>query len=166
MYDVNFGLFNWFLGLFGIPAVPWLTRPGWAMVAIIIMKVWKVVGYYTVLLIAGLQNVPPELYEAGRIDGANERQLFFRITLPMLSPYIMFVLIVSIIASFQDFDQVYMKTQGGPANSTNMIIFYLYQYGFEFYKVGYASSISVILFIMLFAISWLQVTVSRKWVQY
>lgn len=166
MYDQNFGLFNWFLGLFGIPEIPWLTKPGWAMASLIIMKIWKVVGYYTVVLITGLQNIPEEMYEAGRIDGASERQMLYRITLPLLSPYILFVLIVALIASFQDFDQVYMMTQGGPANSTNMIVYYLYQYGFQFFKVGYASSISIILFIVLFMTSWLQMIVSRKWVHY
>ncbi|MHB1653343.1 MAG: carbohydrate ABC transporter permease [Desulfitobacteriaceae bacterium] len=166
MFDQYFGLFNWFLGLFGIPQLPWLTQPGWAMVAIIIMKIWKVVGYYAILFVAGLQNIPDQFYEAARIDGASERRIFFTITLPLLSPFILFVMSVAIIASFQDFDQVYMMTQGGPANSTNMIIYYLYQYGFEFFEVGYASSIAVLLFAVLFVITWLQFYVSKKWVHY
>ncbi len=164
LYDQNFGLINWFLGLFGVPQIPWLTQPGWAMAAIIIMKIWKVVGYYTVILIAGLQNIPESLFEAARIDGANGRQTLLRIVWPLLSPYLLFVLIVALIASFQDFDQVYMMTQGGPADSTNMIIFYLYRFGFEFFEVGYASSVAVLLFILLFIITWLQLVVSRKWV--
>lgn len=166
MFDQHFGLINWFLGLFGISQIPWLTQPGWAMAAIIIMKIWKVVGYYTIILIAGLQNIPDDLYEAARIDGAGEKHIFFRITLPLLSPSILFVLIVAIIASFQDFDQVFTMTQGGPADSTNMIIYYLYQYGFEFFEVGYASSIATILFIVLFFITWLQAYLSKKWVHY
>jgi multiple sugar transport system permease protein/sn-glycerol 3-phosphate transport system permease protein len=166
MFDQHFGLFNWFLGLIGIPQLPWLTQPGWAMAAIIIMKIWKVVGYYAILFVAGLQNIPEYVHEAARIDGATEKRIFFTITLPLLSPFILFVMIVAIIASFQDFDQVYMMTQGGPANSTNMMIYYLYQYGFEFFEVGYASSVAVLLFVFLFVITWLQFYVSKKWVHY
>lgn len=166
MFDQHFGLINWFIGLFGISSAPWLTQPGWAMAAIIIMKIWKVVGYYTILLIAGLQNIPDHLFEAARMDGAREGQILYRITLPLLSPYILFVLIVAIIASFQDFDQVFMMTQGGPADSTNVLIYYLYQFGFEFFEVGYASSVAVVLFIFLFLITWLQMLVSKKWVHY
>lgn len=166
MFDQHFGLINWMLGWFGIQQAPWLTQPGWAMAAIIIMKIWKVVGYYTVLLIAGLQNIPEQIYEAARIDGASERRIFFKITLPMLSPFILFVTIVAIIASFQDFDQVFMMTKGGPADSTNMIIYYLYQFGFEFFETGYASSVAVVLFIVLFFVTWLQLYVSKKWVHY
>lgn len=166
LFDQHFGLINWFLGWFGVPQVPWLTKPGWAMAAIIIVKVWKVVGYYTILLIAGMQNIPEHLYEAARIDGAGERHIFYRITLPLLSPYLLFVMIVAIIASFQDFDQVYMMTQGGPVDSTNMLIYYLYQFGFEFFEAGYASSVAMMLFLSLFFITWLQIYISRKWVHY
>ncbi|SES02229.1 carbohydrate ABC transporter membrane protein 1, CUT1 family [Gracilibacillus ureilyticus] len=166
MFDQHFGLINWFLGLFGIDQVPWLTQSGWAMAAIIIMKIWKVVGYYTIILIAGLQNIPNDFYEAARTDGANERQIFFKITLPLLSPSLLFVMIVAIIASFQDFDQIYMMTQGGPADSTNMLIYYLYQFGFQFFEAGYASSVAVMLFITLFFITWLQTHFSKKWVHY
>jgi ABC-type sugar transport system permease subunit len=166
MYDQHFGLINWFTGLFGMPQIPWLTKPGWAMAAIIIAKVWKVVGYYTILLIAGMQNIPEDLNEAARIDGAGEKQIFLKITLPLLSPYILFIMIVAILASFQDFDMVFTMTHGGPADSTNMLIYYLYQFGFEFFEVGYASSVSVFLFIVLFLITWLQMVVSKKWVHY
>ena len=166
LFDQHFGLINWFIGLFNIPQIPWLTQPGWAMAAIIIMKIWKVVGYYTIILIAGLQNIPDDIYEAARIDGAGEFKIFMKIKLPLLSPSLLFVMIVAIIASFQDFDQIYTMTQGGPADSTNMIIYYLYQYGFEFFEAGYASSVSVVLFITLFFITWLQAHLSRKWVHY
>ncbi|WP_274649635.1 carbohydrate ABC transporter permease [Paenibacillus humicola] len=166
MFDQNFGLINWFSELFGGPQIPWLTKPGWAMISVIIVKIWKVVGYYTVLLIAGMQNIPEDLYEAARIDGSTERSLFFRITLPLLSPYVLFVVIVAVLASFQDFDMVYTMTGGGPADSTNMIIYYLYQFGFEFFEAGYASSVSVFLFLFLFLITWLQMAVSKKWVHY
>jgi ABC-type sugar transport system permease subunit len=166
MYDQHFGLINWFTGLLGVPQIPWLTKPGWAMAAIIIAKVWKVVGYYTILLIAGMQNIPEDLNEAARIDGAGEKQIFLKITLPLLSPYILFIMIVAILASFQDFDMVFTMTHGGPADSTNMLIYYLYQFGFQFFEVGYASSVSVFLFIVLFLITWLQMYVSKKWVHY
>jgi len=166
MFDQHFGLINWVLGLFRIGPAPWLTKPGWAITALIIMKIWKVLGYYTIMLLAGMQNIPDHLYEAARIDGAGEGFIFRKITLPLLSPYILFVMIVAIIASFQDFDQIFMMTRGGPANSTNMIIYYLYQFGFNFFEVGYACSVAVILFTVLFLITWFQMYISKKWVNY
>lgn len=166
LYDVRFGLINWFLSLFGLPAVPWLSSPDWALSSLIVMKVWKVLGYYTYMFLAGLQNIPGALYEAAQIDGAGPWQRFRQITLPMLSPVTLFVLIVAIIASFQDFDQIYTMTRGGPANSTATLVFYLYQNGFQFFKVGYASAVAVVIFAMLLTLTGLQFYLSKKWVHY
>ena len=166
MFDQHFGIINWALGSVGWHGIPWLTRPGWAMAALIIMKIWKVTGYYAILLLAGLQNIPPSLLEAASIDGAGRLRVFLRITLPLLSPYVLFVVVIAVISAFQNFDQIYMMTRGGPAGSTTTIIYYLYQYGFEFFEVGYASSVALLLFVLLFALTWLQFAVSRKWVHY
>jgi multiple sugar transport system permease protein/sn-glycerol 3-phosphate transport system permease protein len=166
MFDQHFGIINWALGSVGWHGIPWLTRPGWAMAALIIMKIWKVTGYYAILLLAGLQNIPPSLLEAASIDGAGRLRVFLRITLPLLSPYVLFVVVIAVISAFQNFDQIYMMTRGGPAGNTTTIIYYLYQYGFEFFEVGYASSVALLLFVLLFALTWLQFAVSRKWVHY
>jgi len=166
MYNKDFGLINWVLDFFSIPAAPWLAKPGWAMAALIITKVWKVVGYYMVILLAGKQNIAESLYEAAKMDGAGRFQLFTRITLPLLSPYILFVVIVALIGAFEDFDLLFTMTRGGPAESTNMIIYYIYQNAFEFFDIGYASAASSALFVILMLITFIQMKVSKRWVHY
>jgi multiple sugar transport system permease protein/sn-glycerol 3-phosphate transport system permease protein len=166
MYDQHFGLINWVLGMFNIPPAPWLARPGWAMAALVLTKVWKVLGYYMVILLAGKQNIPESLYEAARIDGAGGFQLFRRITLPLLSPYILFVTIVAFIGAFEDFDLFYTMTQGGPAESTTTLIYYVYKYAFKFFDIGYASAAATVLFVILMVITFIQMRISGKWVNY
>lgn len=166
MYSQDFGLINWALGLFSIPPAPWLAKPGWAMVALIITKVWKVVGYYMVVLLAGKQNIAESLYEAAKMDGAGKLQLFKHITMPLLSPYIFFVLIVALIGAFEDFDLLYSMTRGGPAESTNMMIYYIYQHAFDFFDIGYASAAATALFVILLLITFIQMKVSKRWVHY
>ncbi|AET61085.1 CUT1 family carbohydrate ABC transporter membrane protein 1 [Paenibacillus terrae HPL-003] len=166
MYNQNFGLINWVLDFFSIPPAPWLAKPGWAMAALIITKVWKVVGYYMVILLAGKQNIAESLYEAAKMDGAGRLQVFTRITLPLLSPYILFVVIVALIGAFEDFDLLFTMTRGGPAESTNMIIYYIYQNAFEFFDIGYASAASSVLFVILMLITFIQMKVSKRWVHY
>jgi multiple sugar transport system permease protein len=151
MYEPNFGTFNWIMESLGLPRLNWLTDPRTAMPSVIIFSVWRVVGYNMVIYLAALQDIPKMLYESASIDGANPLQKFFRITLPNLRPASFFVLITSIIGSFQVFGEIFVMTQGGPVNSTNVIAYYLYQSGFKFFKIGYASSIGFILFIILFA---------------
>lgn len=166
MYNKDFGLINWVLGFFSIPPAPWLAKPGWAMAALVITKVWKVVGYYMVILLAGKQNIAESLYEAAKMDGAGRLQLFNRITLPLLSPYILFVLVVALISAFEDFDLLYTMTRGGPAESTNTIIYYIYQNAFDFFDIGYASAAATALFVILLLITFIQMKVSKRWVHY
>ncbi|MFE5321778.1 carbohydrate ABC transporter permease [Paenibacillus sp. NPDC056579] len=166
MYSQDFGLINWVLSLFSIPPAPWLAKPGWAMAALVITKIWKVVGYYMVILLAGKQNIADSLYEAGKMDGAGRLQLFKNITMPLLSPYIFFVLIVALIGAFEDFDLLYSMTRGGPAESTNMMIYYIYQHAFDFFDIGYASAAATVLFVILLLITFIQMKVSKRWVHY
>ena len=161
------GLLNGFLGIFGVTGPAWLLDPGWVKIALIIMSLWGV-GSSVVFLLAGMQGIPSELYEAAAIDGAAERQRFFRITLPMLSPVIFFNMIMGIIASLQTFTQIYILNAdpNTPSNSIVMIIPYLFDNAFRFNKMGYASAIAWILFIIIFALTLLVIRWSSAWVFY
>jgi multiple sugar transport system permease protein/sn-glycerol 3-phosphate transport system permease protein len=166
MYDPEQGLINQALGLVGIPGPAWLQSTTWALPALIFMKTWKAVGYYTVLFLAGLQSIPQDLHEAAKVDGANIAQRIRHVTLPLLSPMTLFVVVIAVIGSFQDFDQVFMMTQGGPVNSTTVLVYYLYEQAFQNYQVGLGSAIAVILLTLLVAFTALQLWLSRRWVHY
>ncbi|MCK4716892.1 MAG: sugar ABC transporter permease [Candidatus Marinimicrobia bacterium] len=161
------GLANYFLNLFGISPVAWLNDPHWAMPAIIIMSVWKGLGYNIIIFLAGLQNIPDTYYEAARVDGANSWQQFRRVTLPLLSPITYFVVLMGIINSFKVFTQIEVMTpEGGPLNSTSVLVFYLYQEAFHKYRFGRASALAFILFIIVIIITKIQRSYSEKRVHY
>lgn len=167
LYNSDFGLINEILRALGVRQPPlWLSDPRWAMPALIIMSVWRQAGYNMVLFLAGLQGIPQHLYEAAQIDGATRWSRFWSITLPLLSPTTFFVLVISIIGSFQVFDQALILTNGGPANATNTVVMYIYQQGFQFFRMGYASAIAWILFIIIFGATLLQWYYQRRWVHY
>ncbi len=164
IYHFRFGVLNWALGLLNLPAQAWLGDVRWAMLALVVMSVWRWVGYYAIILLAGLQGIPSELKEAATIDGANGRQLFLRVTIPLLSPALFFVLIISISSSLAVFEQMYIMTQGGPRDSTISISMFLYQQGFRFFKMGYASAVAWILFLLTFMVTAFNWTIRRRWV--
>ncbi|MDP9440114.1 MAG: sugar ABC transporter permease, partial [Actinomycetota bacterium] len=166
LYDPSYGLINYLLGLIGIEGPAWLERSSTALLSVIIVSVWHYVGYYALLFLVGLQDIPAELYEAAKIDGAGRWSEFWRITLPLLSPTILFASTVSVIQSFQVFDQIYVLTGGGPADSTTTLIFYLYEQGFQFFHIGVASAISVFLLLSLITFTILHMYFSRRWVHY
>lgn len=166
LMDPTHGLLNWFLGLVGIPPLKWLAASSTALMSIIIVTVWKAIGYDMVIFISGLQSIPEELFEAAKIDGANGWQRFRRITLPMLSPTMFFLLITSVISSFQVFDSVRVMTGGGPGDSTNVLVYYIYNYGFRFFKIGQASAASVVLFLIVLGITVLQFKILERRVHY
>ncbi len=157
LYDPNFGLINYFLGFFGINAINWLNDPSAAMFALIIMGVWKTFGINMVLFSAGLQAIPDNYYEAAQIDGAGGWAKFWKITVPLLAPTTFFILIMSMISSFQVFDLVYVLTSGGPLGTTKVLVFYIYEYAFKFFEMGYASAVSYIMFAILFVLTLLQI---------
>lgn len=157
MYDPNFGLVNYFIGFFGFDAVNWLNEPTAAMFALIIMGVWKTFGINMVLFSAGLQGIPDSYYEAAELDGAGKFAKFWHITIPMLAPTTFFIMIMSMISSFQVFDLVYVLTSGGPLGSTKVLVFYVYEYAFKFFEMGYASAISYFLFALLFVLTMVQI---------
>lgn len=163
MLSPNVGLFNQFLGMFGIsPDIAWLKSPKLAMVAIIIVGVWKWVGYFMVLYLAALQDIPATLYEAAEIDGATGIQKFFRITVPLLSNTTQFLTVISIINTFQVFDQIYMLTGGGPLKKTDVIVYYIYRQAFKNYDMPYASAVSWLLFVVIFILTAIQMKLSKK----
>ena len=156
-YNSEFGILNWLLEFVNVPPQRWLTSQSWAMPAVAITVIWKTMGYNMVIFLAGLQDVPPSLHEAASIDGANAWQRFWSITLPLLRPHLFFVLVVSIIGSFQAFDMVYVMTGGGPGNATLVYNYHIWQNAFQFFKMGYASAMAYILFFLIFVITLIQV---------
>lgn len=166
LYNTDFGVINYLLSKVGVPIIPWLTSVQWAMPAVILMSVWKGLGYGMVLYLAGLQGIPQHLYDAAAVDGANAPQRFRYVTLPMLSTTTFFVLVTSVISSFQVFGQVYIMTRGGPANATSTIVYYIYQNGFESFRMGYASALSWLLFAVVFIFTLIQFRAQREKVYY
>lgn len=160
----NNGGLNGFLSVIGIDGVNWLREPGWAMASVIVVQVFKGVGLNMILLLAALQEVPEELVEAGRLDGAGRIRIFRSITLPLISPTLLLVSIVTIIGSLQVFAQIRVMTDGGPANSTNVLANYLYQTAFEVKEFGYGSAVGVVLFALVLLLTLVQWTARKKWV--
>jgi ABC-type sugar transport system permease subunit len=166
IFDPNFGLLRVFINSIGLRSPNWLGDVNWALPAIIIVVIWSGVGYDMVIFLAGLKNIPGEFYDAAQVDGASAWHCFWRITLPLLSPTTFFLTIVSVIGSLKAFDIIAIMTDGGPLNSTNVIVFYLYQNAFQWFKAGYASALALVLFVVIMAITLLQTRLSRRWVHY
>jgi ABC-type sugar transport systems, permease components len=166
LFAKDTGVINYYLGLVGIEPVGWLTDGKMAMVAIVLIDVWKNVGFSMVLLLAGLQNIPKMYYESARIDGAKPGSLFRHITLPLLSPTIFFVFIITIIGALQVFDSINILTMGGPGDSTRSVVMYIYEEAFQGFRMGYASAVSITLFIIILLLTLFQFRLSKKWVSY
>ena len=160
------GIVNFALGLVGMQGPGWWTDPSWAMPSIIIASAWKDLGYVMVILRAGLQAIPPEYYEAASVDGASRWTRFRHITLPLLSPASFFVLIISLINSFQVFDQVQVMTAGGPAGASSVVVQQIYVDAFRYSEMGYASAMSWVLFVVILAVTVIQFRLQRRWVNY
>ncbi|MCS7054693.1 MAG: sugar ABC transporter permease [Thermoflexales bacterium] len=165
LYHPDLGLINEMLRWFGIKGPAWLVSPQWALPAIIFMSLWTV-GGTMITFLAALQGIPQHLYEAAELDGAGERAKFWHITLPMLSPVIFFNLVLGIIVGFQTFTQAYIMTKGGPLNATMFYALYLYLNAFNFLKMGYASALAWVLFLIILVITIAQLKLSRRWVYY
>ncbi len=161
IFHPDFGVLNSLLSLIGVPKLGWLTDRNLALVSVAIVGIWHSLGYNMVILLAGLKTIPSEYYEAARIDGVNARQALVHITLPLLSPTLLFVLTISLIGSFQVFNLVYVMTDGGPGNATLVYIYYLWENAFSFFKMGYASAMAYLLFILMLMITLLQVRLLR-----
>jgi multiple sugar transport system permease protein len=166
IYQPQYGVLNSLLAKVGIEGPAWLSSTTWAMPAVIMVSVWQGVGYPMIILLAGLQGIPHELYEAAKIDGASPWNQFWKITLPLLTPTLFFLFITQFISSFQVFGIIYVMTQGGPANETSVYIYYLYQTAFAFGKMGYASAMAWILFAIIGAVTFIQWKLQKRWVFY
>lgn len=160
IFDPNYGILNFILQA----DIKWLYDTKMAMPALIFVSVWKNIGYNMILMLAGLQNIPEEIDEAAKIDGAQGLSKFFKITCPLLSPTILFVSIITTISSFQVFDLIFLMTQGGPENSTTVLVYWMYKNAFEFFKIGKASAIAYVLFFVILFLSAIQWFSRKKWV--
>lgn len=160
IFDPNIGLLNYILKAH----INWLYDTHTAMIALIIVSSWKLIGYNMVIFLTGFSGINQNIFEAAKIDGSNSFQMFFRITLPLLSPTIFFVLVITTISSFQVFDLIYLMTQGGPLDSTNVLVFWIYKNAFEFFNIGEASAGAYILFVIIFVLTAIQWKIRKKWV--
>lgn len=161
MYHSQQGLFQSVLVSMGLKKIAFLSDARLAMPAVAFMMIWKDIGFSFIIFVAGLKGIPETYYEAAIVDGANRWQLFWHITVPLLKPILMFVIVTQTIFSFQVFVPVYQMTQGGPLDSTKVIVYYIYQQGFRFQDMGYASAISIVTLVLLLLVSWLQMRFLR-----
>ena len=166
LYQKDTGIVNYYLGIFGVSPVPWLSSNQLVLPSIIIMDVWKNTGYFMLLFIAGLQAIPTSYYEAARLDGANRFQVFRHITVPQLSPTIFFCVTISLIGALQVFDSIIVLTGGGPGDASRSLVMYIVENAFQKFQLGYASAISLTLFILIMLLTLLQFRLSRLWVHY
>ncbi|NUR07914.1 MAG: sugar ABC transporter permease [Nocardioidaceae bacterium] len=162
--DPTFGLVSHYLGVVGISAPDWFTDPHWALPAIIGIDWWHTIGFTFVIMLAGLQTVPTHLQDAARTDGANAWQVFWHVTVPLMSPTLFFATIITFIGAFQIFDPMQIITQGGPDNATKTIVMYLYEQGFQSFQIGYASAVAVLVFVVIMLVTVVQFLLSRVWV--
>ncbi len=166
MLTPTYGLVNYYGRKIGLPDIHWLGKSNLALWALVVVGIWKRVGYYMIIFLAGLQVIPVYLYEAAILDGANAWKRFWKITLPLLSPTTFFLGIMAVIDSFQSIDQVYLMTHGGPGNATNLFIYYIYINAFRFFDLGYASTVSSVLFVILLGLTVLAFKFLHKRVHY
>lgn len=167
MYMPDFGLINMVLAeLFGVNGPLWLSSPSTAMPAVVMVTIWQWTGYNSVVILAGLKNIPQSYLEAAEIDGANPIQKFFRIKLPMLTPTLFFLSTMLMINGIQVFNEPFMMTEGGPNNATRTMMLHIYNYAFKYFEMGNAAVLSLMLFTMSIAFTALQFTMQRKWVSY
>lgn len=166
LYNGKFGAINGVLSCLGINGPDWLVDTRLVMPAIAIVSIWQSVGYYMVLFLSGLQSIPRVYYEAAIVDGTSPFKQFLHITLPLLSSTSFFVLIMSLIGSFQVFEQTFIMTGGGPAKASYTLVLHIYENAFKYYKMGTASTSAIILFIIILIITSIQLVFQKKWVYY
>lgn len=160
------GLVNWGLGLVGIDGPGWWTSQTWAIPSVILASAWKDLGFVMIILLAGLQSIDKTLYEAAEIDGAGAWRKLRSITIPMLTPSLFFVVVISLINGFQVFDQVWVMTEGGPAGSSTVVVEQIVKNTFTFGRAGYASAMSVVLFVIILTVTAVQMRAQKRWVFY
>lgn len=160
------GIINSVLNAVGIPAVPWLTSGAWAMPSIVLMSLWLGFGYNMILFIAGITNIPDSLYDSAAVDGAGPMRRFFSVTLPLLSPLVFFGTLLTLITSFQVFVQAYILTSGGPGDASTTMVLDLYEEAFQYFRLGYGSSIAVLLAVIILIVTAVMFRLQRRFVFY
>lgn len=166
IFQPNDGIANVVLEFFNLPALKWISSSETAMLSVIIVTVWKSLGYAMIFYLSALEKVPAELYEASSIDGAKKFRQFVDMTLPSISPTTFFLMIITMVNSLQAYDQIQILTQGGPSGSTRTLLYMYYQLGFEEYNMGQATAVAVVMIIITVLLSVVQFTASKKWVHY
>ncbi|GIP25990.1 glycerol-3-phosphate ABC transporter permease [Paenibacillus sp. J23TS9] len=166
LYHPTLSILNYGLSLAGIPPIAWLTDPKWALLSIALMTVWLNLGFNYIVMLSGMQSVPEDLYESAKIDGSGSFRTFFRITLPLISPSLFFISVVSIISAFQSFAQINILTKGGPMNSTDVLVYNIYQDAFINYRFGIGSAQALILFVLITLLTIVQFKFGEKKVHY
>lgn len=162
--DPNFGFVTYYLSNLGLEAPIFLIDPGWAMPAVIAVDLWKTIGFTFIILLAGLQTIPTQLYEAAAVDGAGAFRRFWNITIPMLSPTLFFASVITFIGAFQIFEPMYIMTSGGPGDNTLSIVMHIFETGFRGFEMGYASALALVVFVVIMIVTLVQVGLSRYWV--
>lgn len=166
MLHKEFGAVNYYLGRLGAPPIPWLTEPGWAMVSVILSYLWLATGFTMILFIGGLTNISTEIMDAADVDGAQGITRFWHITLPLVSPTLLFAAVTGVIGGLQVFDLPYIMTRGGPGDSTRTAVMVMYESAFKNMEIGYGSTIAVALFLIILAVTAGQFGLSKRWVFY
>lgn len=166
LFHKEFGVVNYYLGFLGIARIAWLNSIEWAMITVVIASVWQNVGFTFIIFVGGLSNISPELLDAADVDGAHGWRRLWHIILPMLSPTLLFAVVVGVIGALQVFEQPYIMTRGGPGDATRTAVMVMYEAAFKNMEIGYGSAITVILFIVIMAVTMFQFWMSKRWVFY
>ncbi|MHB8629445.1 MAG: carbohydrate ABC transporter permease [Aggregatilineales bacterium] len=166
LFHQDFGVINYYLGQLGIQKVPWLTQPGWVLIAVSVTTVWRNLGFTFIIYLGGLSSLPPEVLEAADIDGAAGFQKLWRVILPLLSPTILFAVVTDIIKMLQFFDEPFIMTHGGPGDASRTVVMMMYDSAFGNLDFGYGSAIALSLFVIIMAVTGIQFYLSRRWVFY
>ncbi len=166
LLDPNFGIVNFYLGALRLPTPNWLQTTSTALPALIAVDLWRTLGFTFIILLAGLASVPPHFYEAARLDGAGAWKRFIHVTLPLMSPTLLFACIITVVGAFQIFDPMFIMTTGGPGTATTSIVLYIYQTGFQSFQMGYAATLALIVFVVIMLLTVIQLRISRYWVHY
>lgn len=166
LFHPTMGMFNYFLSLAGISPVQWLTDPSWALLSIAMMTIWMNSGFNFIVLLSGLQGISEDIYDSAKIDGSGPIRTFIKLVMPLLSPTIFFLFVVSVISSLQSFGQIHILTKGGPAGSTEVLVYSIYKEAFVNYQFGTGSAISIVLFLIILLLTFIQFTFVEKKVHY
>jgi multiple sugar transport system permease protein len=166
MFHRDFGVINYYLKQIGLPAVPWLNDPTWALITVVLTYVWQQIGFTFIIFLGGLGGISKDVLEAADLDGATGWRRFWDITLPMLSPTLLFAAVIGIIGALQVFAEPFVMTNGGPGDATRSVVMILYEAAFSFLQIGYGSTVAVLLFVVILLVTAAQFRLSRSWVFY